>query len=351
MGQHQREGRSGMRDLDRDGNAVLVVDDEPAVAGTIGRWLERGGFECEVAHSVHQALEICDGRRFGIVLTDIHMPGRSGLELARTLKARDPEVQIIVVTGSTTLDTAIEAMRLDTDDYLLKPLDFKKLLHAVGRAAEHRRLLVENRHYRLELEERVRKQAARLEALYLSSIHSLVSALEAKDVYTRGHSERVGEYAVALAERIGGVDTHSLRVGARLHDIGKIGVASGILGKDGPLEVEEMDRVREHPSIGVEILAPLLDDRAALNVVRYHHERWDGAGYPDGLAGEDIPLEARIVAVADTFDAMTTSRPYRAALTVDQAVAEIRREAGRQFDPGVVACVPAVFLRQMRAVS
>lgn len=335
----------------RDGNRVLVVDDDASVADTIGRWLERGGFEYRIAHSVQGALDQCDARRFGIVLTDIHMPGGSGLDLARTLKARDPEVQVIVVTGSTTLQTAIEAIRLDTDDYLLKPIDFKKLLHAVGRAAEHRRLLVENRDYRLNLEERVRKQAARLEALYLSSIHSLVSALEAKDVYTRGHSDRVGEYAVALGERIGGLDADSLRIGARLHDIGKIGIAGGILGKDGPLEADEMLRVQEHPSIGVQILSPLLDDRTALDVVRYHHERWDGDGYPHGLAGEDIPLAARIVAVADTFDAMTTSRPYREARTADQAVAEIRREAGRQFDPGVVAHAPAAFLRRIRAVS
>lgn len=340
-----------MKDTDSYGDRVLIVDDQEAVADTIERWLVRGGFECRQAHSVQQALEHFDGRRYGIVLTDIHMPGGSGLELARTLKARDPEVQIIVITGSTTLETAIEAIRLDTDDYLLKPLDFKKLLHSVRRAAEHRRLLVENRQYRLNLEDRVRQQAARLESLYLSSIHSLVSALEAKDVYTRGHSDRVGDFAVALGRSIGGVDEHSLRVGARLHDIGKIGIAGGILSKDGPLDIAEIDHIREHPSIGVQILSPLLEDRHALAVVRHHHERWDGAGYPDGLAGHEIPLGARIVAVADTYDAMTTSRPYRAALTSEQAVAEIQREAGRQFDPDVSAHAAGVFLERASTVS
>lgn len=340
-----------MTEARRDRDAVLIVDDDAAVATTIGRWLERGGFECQTAHSVQEAMERCDGRRFGIVLTDVHMPGRSGLELARTLKARDPEVQVILVTGSTTLETAIEAIRLDADDYLLKPLCFEQLVHAVHRAGEHRRLLVENRHYRLDLEDRVRKQAGRLEALYLSSIHSLVSALEAKDVHTRGHSDRVGEYAVALGERIGDVDVDSLRIGARLHDIGKIGIAGGILTKDGPLDLDEMSSIREHPSIGVQILAPLLEDRTAIDVVRYHHERWDGKGYPEGLSGNDIPIAARIVAVADTFDAMTTSRPYRAALSYDQAVAEIEREAGRQFDPGVAVHVPNVFLPPVRMVS
>lgn len=328
---------------------VLVVDDQEAVARTIARWLERTGFECRVAHSMQEALEHADG--YGIILADIHMPGGSGLDLARALKERDPAVQVILITGSTTLETAIEAIRLDTDDYLLKPFDPVELIHSVRRAAEHRRLLLENRDYRRTLEERVARQARRLEKLYLSSIHSLVSALEAKDVHTHGHSNRVSEYALALLESIGGVSEESMRIGAQLHDIGKIGIAGGILGKPGPLEGEEMLHIRKHPSIGIQILEPLLEDRTALDIVRHHHERWDGTGYPDGLAGEEIPLAARIVAVADTFDAMTTSRPYRAARTPAQAIAEIRREAGRQFDPAVAEHAARVFVAQVRQVS
>jgi putative nucleotidyltransferase with HDIG domain len=338
-----------MVEVEKRVERVLVVDDEEPVARTIARWLEKSGFECRIAHSMQQALEEAAG--FGIVLTDVHMPGGSGLDLARALKKRDSATQVIVITGSTTLETAIEAIRLDTDDYLLKPFESQDLIHAVRRAAEHRRLLIENQEYRQTLEDRVKEQARRLEKLYLSSIRSLIGALEAKDIHTCGHSARVSDYAVSLLQCVGGVDEESLRVGAQLHDIGKIGVTGGILGKAGPLDGDEVLHIRQHPSIGVKILSPLLEDRTALDIVRHHHERWDGRGYPDGLAGEEIPLAARIVAVADTFDAMTTSRAYREARTAEQAVREIQKEAGRQFDPDVAAHAANVFLRPVRRVS
>ena len=322
---------------------ALVVDDQPAVAATVAKWLEREGMTCHVAHSGEQALAMAEAESYGLVFADVHMPGESGLELARRLKEKDATIQVVIITGSTTLQTAVEALRLDADDYLVKPFDPAALLHATRRAREHRRLLIENREYRRHLEERVRQQSQRLERLYLSSILALAKALEAKDPHTRGHSDRVAQYALALAERIGDVDPESLEVGGRLHDIGKIGVQGGLLRKNGPLELTEREHVQTHPVVGVEILEPLLDDDTVLHVVRHHHERWDGQGYPDGLAGEEIPLAARIVAVADTYDAMTTVRPYRAARSPEQAVAEIKAEAGRQFDPRVAAVAADVF--------
>jgi putative two-component system response regulator len=315
---------------------VLVVDDQEPVARTVARWLGREGLECDLALSVRDALDLLDARSYGLVFADVHLPGESGLDLAREVKARDDSAQVIIITGSTTLDTAIEALRLGADDYLVKPFEPQALLHAAGRAREHRRLLLENRDYRRTLELRVREQARGLERLYLSSVRALVQALEAKDVHTRGHSERVADYAESLLDQIeASLDPESLRVGAQLHDIGKIGIGSTILGKDGPLDGDEVRTIQRHPTIGVEILSPLLEDRVALDVVRHHHERWDGEGYPDGLSGADIPLAARIVAVADTFDAMTTARPYRDAKTPAQAVVEIQAEAGRQFDPEI----------------
>ncbi|MFW5947247.1 MAG: HD domain-containing phosphohydrolase [Gemmatimonadota bacterium] len=314
---------------------VLVVDDQPAVAATVAAWLEREGMTCHVAHSVRDGLAMAADESYGLVYADVHLPGESGLDLVRTLKARDPLVQVLIMTGSTTLETAVAALRLQADDYLVKPFEPAALLHATRRAVEHRRLLVENREYRRNLEARVEEQARRLERLYLSGILSLVTALEAKDPHTRGHSDRVAEYAVALAKEVGGVDLETLRVAGQLHDIGKIGVRGGLLRKVGGLDLEERSHVQRHPTVGVEILAPLLNDRLILDVVRYHHERWDGQGYPDGLSGEAIPLAARIVAVADTYDAMTTARPYRTARTPAQALAEIEREAGRQFDPAI----------------
>lgn len=322
---------------------ALVVDDQPAVAATVAKWLEREGMDCHVAHSGEEALQMAAKQLYGLVFADVHMPGESGLELARRLKERDPTTQVIIITGSTTLQTAVEAIRLDADDYLVKPFDPAALLHAARRAQEHRRLLLENREYREGLEERVRQQGQRLERLYLSSILSLVKALEAKDPHTRGHSDRVAQYAIALAERLGFANRDSLEVGGKLHDIGKIGVQGGLLRKNGPLELTEREHVQTHPVVGVEILEPLLDDTTVLDIVRYHHERWDGRGYPDGLAGEEIPVAARIMAVADTFDAMTTARPYRAARTPAEAVAEIQSEAGTQFDPRVAAVAAEVF--------
>jgi putative nucleotidyltransferase with HDIG domain len=346
--------KEAMVDTSGDAAAIgpaLVVDDQPAVAATVAKWLEREGMTCHVAHSGREALDKLEATPYGLVFADVHMPGESGLDLARELKLRDPTVQVIIITGSTTLQTAVEAIRLDADDYLIKPFDPAALLHATRRAREHRRLLLENRSYREELEDRVRQQAERLKRLYLSSILSLVKALEAKDPHTRGHSDRVAGYALALHDLVGGVARDSLEVGGQLHDIGKIGVHGSLLRKNGPLELEEREHVESHPVTGVDILTPLLDDPVVLNIVRHHHERWDGRGYPDQLAGEDIPLAARIVAVADTFDAMTTARPYRAPMTPEEAVREIEAQAGHQFDPEVARHAAAAFMGSQTLAS
>jgi response regulator RpfG family c-di-GMP phosphodiesterase len=340
-----RDGTGAAEQVEPGGGRVLVVDDQPAVARTVAKWLERDGFECDTAESASEAKRLVEEAEYDLVLSDVHMPGPSGLELARDLKEGDPSIQVVIMTGSTTLETAIEALRVNADDYLVKPFEHASLLHATRRAVEHRRLLVENREYRRTLEDRVRVQAERLEGLYLSSIHSLVTALEAKDPHTRGHSDRVARYSLALLGQIGGLDPESLRIGAQLHDVGKIGISENVLRKEGPLTGEEVVQMQRHPTIGTGILGPLLDDDDALAVVRHHHERWDGRGYPDGLSGAAIPLGARIAAVADTFDAMTSSRPYRAANSTEVALAEIELEAGRQFDPEVARHAPAALGR------
>lgn len=325
------------------GARVLVVDDERPVATVVARWLQRAGMRADVAHSADEALARVGGTPYDLVLSDIHMPGISGLQLAREVKVLDATIQVVIMTGNTRLQPAIDALRLDADDYLLKPFEPAALVHSASRAIEHRRLLLENRSYREKLEERIQAQARRLEGLYVSGIHALVRALETKDPHTRGHSGRVADHAAALARTIPGVDVDVVRVGAQLHDIGKIGIREAILGKEGPLTVAEAEEVRAHPRIGEEILSPMLEDRRVLRIVRHHHERWDGAGYPDGLVGEDIPVEARIVAIADAYDAMITDRPYRPALSVQCAVVEIRAEAGRQFDPDLARDAAVAF--------
>jgi putative two-component system response regulator len=209
----------------------------------------------------------------------------------------------------------------------------------VAQALEKRRLVLDNRGYQERLQEQVTLQARRLEELFLASVQSLAEALEVKDPYTRGHSVRVSHYAVLIAREMGlsGELLRQIELGGHVHDIGKIGVREDVLNKPGKLTNEEYQHIMTHPMVGWKILAPLLGDMPeALNIVRSHHERFDGRGIPDRLVGAEIPLEARIVAAADCFDAMTSDRPYRPALSIDDAIAEIVRCGGTQFDPSVV---------------
>lgn len=339
-----------LRDRDRRPAQVLVVDDEPTIARMVERRLTRDGHECTTAGSAEEALPWLERMELDLVITDVRMPGLGGLELVRRIKRDDPTVQVIVMTAQTEVETAVEALRLSADDYLLKPFEMERLAHSVARSVEHRQLLLENQEYRRGLEQRVREQAERLERLYLAGIRSLVTALEAKDARTRGHSDRVTYYSVEIARQLGGVDLQSLAVGAQMHDIGKIGTRDDVLRKPGALTEAEFDHIRQHPLIGVRILAPILDDEDALAVVRSHHERWDGAGYPDGLVGEAIPLAARVAAVADTLDAITSPRAYRPSRSWRSALEEIAQGSGTQFDPRVAeAAVQALAERPMAA--
>lgn len=319
---------------------ILVVDDESSIARMVERRLRRDGHECVIAGSGEEALRRLETRSFDLVLTDVRMPGMSGIELVGRLKSHDPSLQIIVMTAQTEVETAVEALRLNADDYLLKPFDIEQLAHSVARSLEHRRLLRENQEYRRHLEDRVRVQAVRLEEMYLAGIRSLVTALEAKDARTRGHSDRVTRYALEIARAIDDVPLESLAIGSQLHDIGKIGTRDDVLTKPGALTRAEREHIEQHPLIGVRILSPILDDPTTLAIVRNHHERWDGGGYPDGTGGHEIPLAARVVAVADTLDAITSPRSYRPACSWDTALAEIAAASGTQFDPVIAdACL------------
>jgi len=316
---------------------VLVVDDEQAITSVVSKALRREGLVCEVASSGEEAVHVFERGGFDLVITDIRMPGMSGIELARTIKGREPLIPVIIMTAFAEVDSAVEAVRLAADDYLLKPFDLRDLSASVRRALEHRRLVLETRAYRRSLEERVQEQALRMEMLFLASIRSLIAALEAKDPYTRGHSERVTTLALAIGEVMGDqIDRRALKLGAQLHDIGKIGTREEVLNKPARLTPEEYEHVREHPLIGLRILAPVLDESEVLTIVRNHHERWDGCGYPDGLAAESIPMLARIVSVADAVDAITSPRAYRPARSWDEALRELTEASGTQFDPQVV---------------
>lgn len=315
-----------------------MVDDEPAITQALSTRLTRDGYECVLAHSAEEALHAFGRQEFDLVLTDVQMPGLSGIELLKEVKARDPETQVIVMTAHAEVNFAVQALRLNADDYILKPFDLEQLSHSVTRALEHRRLLRENRAYRQHLEQRVQEQAERIERLFVEGLIGLSSAIEARDRYTAGHVGRVMELAVAVGAELG-LDPepmHGLWLGALLHDIGKLAIPDSILNKAGPLTPEERSLMKTHPERGVEIIQDISYLRPAISGILHHQERWDGSGYPAGLQGDTISIEGRILAVVDAFDAMLSQRPYRKALSEEDAAREVQRGAGVQFDRQVV---------------
>lgn len=324
----------------------LVVDDQENVRSAIARGLARRGCACTQAATGREALELVRRQPPHVIVSDIQMPELDGVQLLQAVRATHPDIEVIMVTGVAELATAVDCLRQGAFDYIVKPFEMDQLRQRVRQAVERRRLLLENRRYHEQLADLVRLQAGRIEELFLEGIQSVVHALEAKDRYTRGHSGRVAAFAEATARRLG-LDEETvqiIRLGAELHDVGKIGVSETVLQKPGRLTPEEYRHIMEHTVIGARIMAPLLKGaQPALDIIRWHHERLDGSGLPDGLRGAAIPLHARIVTVADAFDAMTTGRPYRAGLSVAAATAELGACAGAQFDPDVVAALDAVF--------
>ena len=321
----------------------LVVDDEPRLRQVLVHLMQNDGFVCRQAGNGEEALEILHAEPMPLVLSDMRMPKMDGIELLRQVRARHPDTALVMITAVADVEVAVSCLAMGAMDYLTKPFHLEEVRARVSQALEKRRLIIENRDYQERLEERVAVQARRLEELFLTSVQSLAEALELKDPYTRGHSVRVSNFSTAIARTMQ-LDTEVVRqieLGGQVHDIGKIGVREAILNKPGKLSADEYAHIMTHPMLGWRILAPLLRDAPlALNIVRSHHERWDGRGVPDGLSRATIPLEARIATVADSYDAMTSGRPYRAAqMTPDQAITEVRRCSGTQFDPDVVGAL------------
>ncbi|HEY9448184.1 MAG TPA: HD domain-containing phosphohydrolase [Gemmatimonadaceae bacterium] len=320
-------------------HTCLVVDDEPRLRQALSRLMQGDGFTCFEAGSGREALEILEREQVEIVLSDMRMPGMTGSALLHEVHGHYPDVAFMLITAVAEVEVAVQCLSAGAMDYITKPFVFEEVRARVEQALEKRRLVRENRDYQERLEERVREQAERLEQLFVASVQSLADALELKDPYTRGHSVRVSQYSGAISRVLGVTDNvvADIELGGQLHDIGKIGVREDVLNKPGPLTQEEYEHIMTHPYLGWRILNPLLRDNAVvLNVVRSHHERMDGKGVPDHLVGEAIPREARIVSVADAFDAMMSRRPYRKGLTYRAALEELRRTAVSQFDPEVV---------------
>jgi putative nucleotidyltransferase with HDIG domain len=347
-------------------NRLLVVDDELAVQEVLADGLEFFGYPVERASNAPEAFAIVLRGGVDLVLTDIEMPGENGLRLLERIKRHDPDIDVVMVTGLVDVDTAIQAIRNGASDYLTKPFNLQEVSIVVDRTLDKRRLIRENRAYQENLEamvadrteELVRRQQeierlyAELDEAYESTLQSLVTALDFRDNETHGHSTRVVQYAVLVAETlgVGEPDLTWIRRGAILHDIGKIGVPDSILRKPGKLDPAEWEEMKKHPEMGYRMLRHIRQLEPALEIVLCHQERWDGTGYPQGLRAEAIPLGARIFAVVDTFDAMTSDRPYRAALTIEDARDEILRCSGRQFDPRVAEAFLSIDVEIWRTI-
>jgi putative two-component system response regulator len=306
---------------------ILVIDDERVIRNLMVEILELDGHEVVSADTSESAMSLLEERDdFELVVSDVVMPGLSGLELLEAVRARRASLPVLLVTGAGTYDTLSQALTRGAAGLVTKPFAHHELQEAVGHALERAS------RSRQELRER-------LLAPTLAS--ALANAIEARDSYLHGHCERLASLAVRIAEllELAADQIEAIRLGAVLHDIGKIGIPDRVLLKPGLLDADERAIIEEHTVIGDRLLEPLDLLAGARPVVRHHHERWDGGGYPDGLAGEAIPLSARIVAVADSVEAMTSRQLYRKPLTADETVAELRAGADAQWDARIVEIV------------
>jgi len=316
---------------------ILVVDDEPVVCDMVAEILRSTGLICDAAYSEQEALQRLAAGRYDCLISDIRMPGIGGIELVKSARDLNPDLEVVLMTGLVDTTTARAALKSDASDYLVKPFDNEELMHSVSMTLEHRRLVLENREYQHHLEEKVTIQAETIRQQFLGAIQSLAKAEEARDEYTRGHSERVGNLGLHVARATGLTpdDCHLVRLAGLLHDVGKIGVPDMILLKSDALTPQELRVMQTHPVIGRDIIAQIDPPRILVEGILHHHERWDAKGYPDGRAKDKIAVVARILAIADAYDAMTSARPYRVAYTREEALRKIREGSGTQFDPEI----------------
>ncbi|MEN3333917.1 MAG: cyclic di-GMP phosphodiesterase [Blastocatellia bacterium] len=331
--------------------SILIVDDEEPIRRLLAMYLS-DDYTCVTAGSADEATMLLGSSCFNLVITDITMPGTSGIELCQYVHKAFPETVVVMVSGMTDIQYAIEAMRHGAFDYVTKPFDLTQVLISVDRALRYQALVAAKRNYEQSLEETVRQRTNELRGLnenlnqmlealyqnYRATLRALARALEARDVETAGQSDRVVAYSLRLGRALGLSHNEliALEQGALLHDIGKIGVRDSILLKPGPLSTDEWVEMREHINHGLRIIGGIDFLKGAASVVGQHHEKYNGSGYPHGLRGEQIHINARIFAVADAFDAITSDRPYRAAASYMQARKEITINAATHFDPGVV---------------
>ena len=338
---------------------VLVVDDEEPIRNALRKFLKQQQFEVFAAASADEALQQLRLHKISLMLSDIRMPGTSGVDLVPQALEIEPDLAILMLTAVNDATSAALCMQRGALDYLTKPIELADLGRAVQRALKRREMQLENRHLNQWLKEEVTTRTAelqrerhRLERVSTATLEVLVNALEAKDPYLRGHSARVADLSANIATemRLTEEDVERIRVAGRLHDLGKIGTRDAVVNKEGPLSADEFEHVKQHVIIGAQILSPLVHLGDIVAMVKSHHERFDGTGYPDGLRGEEVPLGGRIIAVAEVYDALTTARPYQEKMTPEQAVERMADLSGTVLDPKVYEALVRLVARRQTLV-
>jgi len=322
---------------------ILLVDDEEGIRDSLSVYLRSAGFDVDTAEDALAARELLNHSRYDLVLSDISMPEVSGLDLLGDIKEIDPNIEVIMITAYLDISLAIQAMRRGAYDFFTKPFNYDKILLTIERVQERRRLQEQARRYEL-----LKRQKAFEEQAILETTLGLARAVEERDRFNHGHGKRTANYAQMLGRALHFTEERlkALRYGGLLHDVGKIGIDDKILNKPDRLDPDEFKTIQRHPEIGQYILTPISFLTDVSGMVRHHHERWDGKGYPDGLSGENIPLEARILTLADFFDSLTSARPYRSPMSVSDAIDLIAKERGTQFDP----ILADLFIEQIAAL-
>jgi len=332
---------------------ILIVDDEQTVRRLLKERLSVEGYHCREAASAAQALEELRNDAISLVLLDINMPGKSGVELLPELRASFPDTAVVMATAISDAGIAVRCMKNGAYDYVTKPFSLDDVLLSVERALERRRLELEVRDYRQHLEqmveqrtEELRQAISKIKLSSLDTIHRLSHAAEYKDQDTGTHIKRIGRCSACLASRLGlsDAEVESILYAAPMHDVGKIGVPDHILLKPGKLDPDEWSVMKQHTTIGAQILQGSDAEfiKMAEVIALTHHEKWDGTGYPRGLKGTEIPLPGRIVAIVDVFDALVMERPYKKPFSPEESLGVIREERGRHFDPEVVDALLAI---------
>ena len=338
---------------------VLVVDDEEPIRNALRKYLKQQQFEVFAAGSADDALQQLRLHKVALMLSDIRMPGTSGVDLVPAALEIEPDLAILMLTAVNDATSAALCMQRGAMDYLTKPIELADLGRAVQRALKRREMLLENRHLNQWLKEEVttrtaelHRQQHRMERISTATLEALVNALEAKDPYLRGHSARVADLSANIAMEIGLGDeeVERIRMAGRLHDLGKIGTRDAVVNKEGPLTAEEFEHVKQHVIIGAQILAPLVHLGNIVSMVKSHHERFDGTGYPDGLRGDEVPLGGRVIAAAEVYDALTTARPYQEKMTPEQAVERMADLSGTVLDPKVYDALVRIVARRQTLV-